>query len=118
MNEFGEYIRKSREARKLTPTELAAALGRDNSYVSRLETGRNKRLPDPDEFNALAKVLGVPMTDLLAAAGFAVHGGTEQPSRLLRKAKARQIAADLADFTDLQLDLVEGYVSLTKRINQ
>lgn len=44
---LGARIRVARETKKLTIDEVARTLGRPLSWLSNLETGRTKNLPEP-----------------------------------------------------------------------
>lgn len=67
---LGARIRAARETKKLTIDEVARALGRPLSWLSNLETGRTKNLPEPYQFRQLAALLDVPVPTLLEAAGY------------------------------------------------
>ena len=115
MNGLGDYIRRRRETLHMTPTELARALDRDNSYVSRVETGRNKTLPDPAEMARIARALGVTMRDLLAAAGYLIDEDDEAgyPPDV---AEIADIAAALpADLRAALRLYVEGFAHMAPR---
>lgn len=70
MNELGSYVRQLREDKGWTARDLAERIDRDPSYVSRLETGRQKETPGPDEARRLASALGVGVADLLLRLGY------------------------------------------------
>ena len=64
---FGHYIRRQREERDMTLTELARRLEISIAYLSRIE--RERENPPPDRLiSALACALGLPPDDLFAAA--------------------------------------------------
>lgn len=64
---FGHYIRRQREGRDMTLTELARRLEISIAYLSRIE--RERENPPPDHLiSALAGALGLPPDDLFAAA--------------------------------------------------
>lgn len=68
---FGEMIQRLREARGMSQERLEALAGYvpGNGMVSQIEGGtRGSRLPR-DRLVAFAQALGVPVTDLLRAAG-------------------------------------------------
>lgn len=58
------YIRRWREAKGLSQEALADAVGRERSYVSRIENGARKY--DQPFLEAAAGVLGCTVVDLLA----------------------------------------------------
>jgi DNA-binding XRE family transcriptional regulator len=64
---FGRYIRRAREQRALTVTEVAKRLDISIAYLSRIEREREK--PPPDRLmTALARALDLPTDDVFAAA--------------------------------------------------
>jgi transcriptional regulator with XRE-family HTH domain len=69
MNDFGEYLRKLREAQKLSLREMAAKTGVSVSYITQIENGRRKA-PGPEVLKRLAPAYNVPVRDLLKAAGY------------------------------------------------
>ncbi len=68
--EYRYLLKRLREARKkagLTQVEVAAALGRPQSYVNKCELG--ERRIDPVELQRFAKLYGRPLSWFLAPAG-------------------------------------------------
>jgi len=64
---FGRYIRRVREQRALTVTEVAKRLDISIAYLSRIEREREK--PPPDRLmTAVARALDLPTDDVFAAA--------------------------------------------------
>ena len=68
-NICGQNVRKLRESKKMSQDQLAAklqteGLGVNQNSISRIETG--KRIVADFELQALARVLGVDINDLLA----------------------------------------------------
>lgn len=76
---LGGHIQKLREASGWTQDELGARIGRPKSWISNIESGRKKNLPEPHEVRLLAKALSVPMSELLAAAGYADDEREQSP---------------------------------------
>ena len=69
---FGVLLRRWRERRRLTQTDLALAANSSTRHLSCLETGKSQ--PSRAMINRLAELLDVPLRDrnaLLLAAGFA-----------------------------------------------
>ena len=67
-NICGQNVRKLRESKKMSQDQLAAklqteGLGVNQNSISRIETG--KRIVADFELQALARVLGVDVSDLL-----------------------------------------------------
>lgn len=67
---IGDFVRRQRGRMGLSQKQLAAMLSKDDSWVSRLETGRAKEIPSPDELRELARALHCSEADLLRAAGY------------------------------------------------
>jgi transcriptional regulator with XRE-family HTH domain len=65
---FGAKLRAYRRQAGMTQRELARMIGRDFSYISKIE---NERLPPPaaDTVVRICEALGVPQTELLALTG-------------------------------------------------
>jgi transcriptional regulator with XRE-family HTH domain len=64
---FGHYIRRQREGRDMTLTELARRVDVSIAYLSRIE--RERENPPPDHLiSALARALDLSRDDLFAAA--------------------------------------------------
>ena len=70
MTKLGQYIRTVREHRGFEQQDVAASLGRSSAWLSDIERGRKKGLPEPEELRAIAGALGVSMIDMLLAAGY------------------------------------------------
>lgn len=70
MNKMGLLIRSARERKGWNQKQLADKIGKDSSYVSRLETGRTKETPPAEDLGSLSDVLGVTVLDMLTAAGY------------------------------------------------
>lgn len=68
-NDFGKYIRKLRNDRKLTIRQLELYSSVSNSYLSQLENGK-RGIPSPDILKKLSKGLKHPYSDLLEKAGY------------------------------------------------
>ena len=56
-------LRQQRLAKRLTQVQVAKALGKPQSFVSKIETG--ERRLDPLELKALAKLYGISIDRLL-----------------------------------------------------
>ncbi len=66
---MASYLRNVRKERGLSLKKVEKIAGVSNAYLSQLERGlRNP--PHPDILKKLAKVYEVPLSDLLAAAGY------------------------------------------------
>ena len=79
---FGEFIRRERGRRGLTQQNVADAIERPGSYVSRLERDNFRDLPDPLEMRRIAEVLGCSESDLLRAAGYLMSVEHAEPAAM------------------------------------
>lgn len=70
METLGPLIRSTRERRGIRATDLAHAIGKDPSYLSKLERDLLKEIPPPDVIVALSKELSLPELRLVKALGF------------------------------------------------
>lgn len=66
---LGTKVRQLRKAKGLTQEALAKVVGVEPSYIGHIERGRTKS-PGRDVLVRLAEALGVPVEELLAAAGY------------------------------------------------
>jgi HTH-type transcriptional regulator, competence development regulator len=66
--EFGERLRELRRDRGLTLRALAAAVGVDFTYLSKIENGRAGYLPGADTIRGLAEALNADPLELLQLA--------------------------------------------------
>lgn len=69
---FKDALIKWRKARGLTQEELAEATNYSIPYISNLETGKQKR-PSEKVCKVFARVLNVPLSDMLEAAGYSAQ---------------------------------------------
>lgn len=79
MESFGEYLRGLRKTRGLTLKQVEEKGVASNAYLSQLERGLRKR-PHPDILNKMAEAYGVPVTNLLTAAGYLPPETEKEPS--------------------------------------
>lgn len=77
MKDLGRIVRRERERRGMRGLDLAVAIGRDPSYVSRLERGTLKEIPAPDTLHALGQTLAISDARLLAALGYVTTESAE-----------------------------------------
>ena len=61
---LGEKIRELRKQKGLSSDRLAELIGREGSFIRRLETGKLKNIPD--EIEKIAQALGVSVAELLS----------------------------------------------------
>ena len=61
---FGDYLRQLRDDKSWTQPEAALKAGIEQSYLSKLETG--KSIPSEDVFERLATAYGIAVDDLVA----------------------------------------------------
>lgn len=64
MHRFGSNIRRLRKEKGLTQAELAKRIGKDSSYISKLENDETKG--NLDTLSDIAQALGVSLHDLLS----------------------------------------------------
>ena len=67
---LGDYLRELREKKGVSLKEVEKAIGASNAYISQLETGTRKKLPEPDRLRAIADYYNVSITELLNKAGY------------------------------------------------
>jgi XRE family transcriptional regulator of biofilm formation len=90
----GQRIKRFREERGLTASELAEKAGVAKSYLSTLEhdeVGTNARRPSADTLYRIAKVLGVAMSDLLGKPVITAAQNRRRPASLVKFARSRNL---------------------------
>jgi transcriptional regulator with XRE-family HTH domain len=85
---FGDYLRQKREEKNWTQPEASAAAGIEQSYLSKLETG--KSWPSEDVFARVASAYGIDVDDMVR------HVASSELSRL------REIAAVRSAILEIQ----------------
>lgn len=75
---FGAYLRQQRSRiPNLKQADVARALDKSTTWISRLENDQFKEFPSPEELSRLAEVLQCTTHDLLRAAGYIEHPESE-----------------------------------------
>ena len=71
---LGTLLRKARESKGpiWTLDYVSRQIGRPGTWLSNLETGKTKGLPEPSELRRLADILGLTMIEVMQAAGFLI----------------------------------------------
>lgn len=90
MNDLGSLVAHRLALLGMKDFELAHALGKKPSFVSRLRHGEVKTLPPPEELQIMAETLRVPMVELVVAAGYPVaevETGTSEVDELTEHAR-------------------------------
>lgn len=62
--EAGRRIREIREAKGMSPNDLAKAVGVWYNTIKRIEKGEFSKRPNMKTMSAIARALGVPLTDI------------------------------------------------------
>lgn len=70
MKDYGALVKQRREAAGMTIEELSRALGRPNSFVWRIEQGKNANPPDPETTRQIWRVLSIPLRTQLIQLGY------------------------------------------------
>lgn len=110
---FGEKLRQSRNAKRMTQKELATEVGAKHNSISDWENDKNK--PDPDTIELLCGVLGITPNYLLNAS----DDDFSLPEKNMIK-KYRSLNSDSQKYVTEVIDreyrrdskLVEGQISL------
>ena len=110
---FGEKLRQSRNAKRMTQKELATEVGAKHNSISDWENDKNR--PDPDTIELLCGVLGITPNYLLNAS----DDDLSLPEKNMIK-KYRALNSDSQKYVSEVIDreyrrdsrLVEGQISL------
>lgn len=104
MKDLGTYIQQHRiEAGYATQRAFADALGKDQSWVSRIERGVGKELPPPEDIELLASALHVTPHELFIAAGYRLDNAPAPDAPVVRSLRA---ILEGKDFTDKQVQSI------------
>ncbi|WP_186320977.1 helix-turn-helix domain-containing protein [Bacillus mycoides] len=69
LKEFGFYLKKIREEKKLSLRKVSELSSVSNAYLSQLENGK-RGIPSPDILKKISQVLGVEYSELMNKAGY------------------------------------------------
>jgi transcriptional regulator with XRE-family HTH domain len=101
---IGRLLKRTRQVRALSATDVARAAGISAAYLSKLENDAVKK-PSPPVLHQLSEALAVPYAELMRLSGYPVPGDDE-PS------KADTIGAALfADITEDERDELLEYLA-------
>lgn len=102
--EIGRLLKRTRQIRALSATDVARAAGISAAYLSKLEHDAVKR-PSPPVLHQLSTALDVPYAELMRLSGYPVPGETDAP-------KMDTIGAALfADITEDERDELLEYLA-------
>ena len=101
---IGRVLKRTRQVRALSATDVARAAGISAAYLSKLENDAVKK-PSPPVLHQLSEALAVPYAELMRLSGYPVPG--DDPP-----AKADTIGAALfADITEDERDELLEYLA-------
>lgn len=124
---FGDFLKKLRARKGVSLKKVEEGTGISNAYLSQLETGKRRRLPNPTRLKALADYYNVSIQQLLEKAGYYEEGDIQETKeQKIEKAflhvlsdPAFKYGTQLKDKYDLDAKrfIVEMYEKLTKKMN-
>jgi hypothetical protein len=105
---LGQLVAQAMERRGMKGFQLALALDKPASYVSRLIHDEIKEVIPPGDLAEIERVLGIPQTAMLQALGYDVGGseGVRYPEGSLQ-ARALELVGVMKD---AQLDVVVDFM--------
>lgn len=103
---FGDYLRQKREEHGLTQPEAAARADIEQSYLSKLETG--KSYPSEDIFNRLVQAYGIKTEDLCRS----VFSGELDKLREIKEVRAVVLSRQRSEARLMRGWLLAGLVML------
>ena len=111
MQSFGKWLRETRLRSGLSQEELAGHCGVTGSYISRLEHELDHTksgapiIPSVEVVDAMAGALGVGLTEVRLAAGYAPPEADSLDERELRLvAKLRRLPPEVLDVVELEIE--------------
>ena len=122
---FGEFLKSLRHRKGVSLKKVEDDTGISNAYLSQLETGSRRKLPDPERLKVLANYYNVSIQQLLEKAGY--YGENDIPETREQKIeKAFQHVINDPDFKygtrlkgkydlDAKCFIIEMYQKLSKK---
>lgn len=112
--DFGECVRQWRQAVQppMTQRELADKIDVTSGFLAHVETGRT--LPGVRTLVAISRALGVPLHDVLRAAGYLPPALEQRDDHLLEPELRLFFADDWLRLTDDERDLLRDFVRMLK----
>ena len=101
---IGRLLKRTRQVRALSATDVARAAGMSAAYLSKLENDAVKK-PSPPVLHQLSEALAVPYTELMRLSGYPVPG-EDEPARVDTIG-----AALFADITEDERDELLEYLA-------
>lgn len=101
---IGRLLKRTRQVRALSATDVARAAGISAAYLSKLENDAVKK-PSPPVLHQLSEALAVPYAELMRLSGYTVPGDGEPATA------ATINAALFADITDEERDELLEYLA-------
>jgi len=75
---FADFLKKLRARKGVSLKKVEEGTGISNAYLSQLETGKRRRLPNPTRLKALADYYNVSIQQLLEKAGYYEEGDIQE----------------------------------------
>lgn len=112
--DFGEMVRRWRQAVRppMTQRELADKIDVTSGFLAHVETGRT--LPGVRTLVAISRALGVPLHDVLRAAGYLPPALEQKDDTLLEPEMRLFFVDDWPQLTDDEQDLLRDFVRMLK----
>ena len=101
---IGRLLKRTRQVRALSATDVARAAGISAAYLSKLENDAVKK-PSPPVLHQLSEALAVPYAELMRLSGYPVPG-VDEPARVDTIG-----AALFADITEDERDELLEYLA-------
>ena len=112
--EFGDLVRQWRQAVRppMTQRELAEKIEVTSGFLAHVETGRT--LPGVRTLVAISRALGVPLHDVLRAAGYLPPSAEQHDDTLLEPELRVFFADDWPDLSEDERELLRDFVRMLK----
>jgi HTH-type transcriptional regulator, competence development regulator len=76
---IGRFLKRTRQVRSLSATEVARTAGISAAYLSKLENDAVKK-PSPPVLHQLSTALSVPYAELMRLSGYPIPGEDQAPT--------------------------------------
>lgn len=110
---FGELIKRKRARAGVKTLDLAYRIGRQQSFISKVESGDIKETPPPSVLAGFEREIGASVMEQLQAMGYRVF--CEDGFPYIYEPMVREIAVAVTGLTGSQRDAIWQIVKLLQR---
>lgn len=107
MSDFGNYLRKTREDKKLSVNQLGIYAGVSPGLISKIENGK-RGVPKPETIEKLAKGLKIDYVIMMRKAGYIDGESEKNDNEIKLTSKQEKLMKEIKNLDDETIDFLEG----------